>query len=118
VSFRTVDLYKQVAQEGRLGVRLYAMVREGNASLAASLAKYRTVGFANNHVTLRTIKVSIDGALGPRGAWLLEPYADLPTSTGLNTSRWRRPARRRGSRCSTTISWPSTPSATGRTASC
>jgi predicted amidohydrolase YtcJ len=86
VSFRTVDLYKQVAQEGKLGVRLYVMVREGNASLAANLAKYRTVGFAGNHVTLRTIKVSIDGALGPRGAWLLEPYADLPTSTGLNTT--------------------------------
>jgi hypothetical protein len=86
VSFRTVDLYKQVAQEGKLGVRLYVMVREGNPSLAANLAKYRTIGFANNHVTLRAIKVSIDGALGPRGAWLLEPYADLPTSTGLNTT--------------------------------
>ena len=86
VSFRTVDLYKQVAQEGKLGVRLYVMVREGNASLAENLAKYRTIGFANNHVTLRTIKVSIDGALGPRGAWLLEPYADLPSSTGLNTT--------------------------------
>jgi hypothetical protein len=30
--------------------------------------------------------VSIDGALGPRGAWLLAPYADLPSSTGLNTA--------------------------------
>jgi len=86
VSFRTVDLYKQVAQEGKLGVRLYVMVREGNPSLAANLAKYRTIGFADNHVTLRTIKVSIDGALGPRGAWLLEPYTDLPASTGLNTT--------------------------------
>jgi hypothetical protein len=86
VSFRTVDLYKQVAQEGKLGVRLYVMVREGNASLAANLARYRTIGFADNHVTLRTIKVSIDGALGPRGAWLLEPYTDLQTSTGLNTT--------------------------------
>ena len=86
VSFRTVDLYKQVAQEGKLGVRLYVMVREGNESLAANLAKYRTIGFADNHVTLRTIKVSIDGALGPRGAWLLDPYTDLPTSTGLNTT--------------------------------
>jgi predicted amidohydrolase YtcJ len=34
---------------------------------------------------MRAIKVSIDGALGPRGAWLLEPYSDLPGSTGLNT---------------------------------
>jgi len=86
VAFRTVDLYKQIAQEGKLGVRLYVMVREGNAGLAENLARYRTIGFANNHVTLRTIKVSIDGALGPRGAWLLEPYEDLKTSTGLNTT--------------------------------
>ena len=34
---------------------------------------------------MRTIKRLMDGALGSRGAWLLEPYADLPTSTGLNT---------------------------------
>ncbi len=85
VSFETVDLYKQVAGEGKLGVRLYVMVREGPARLAENLAKYRTIGFADNHVTVRAIKVSIDGALGPRGAWLLEPYKDLPSSTGLNT---------------------------------
>jgi len=33
-----------------------------------------------------TIKRSIDGALGPHGAWLLQPYDDLPSSVGLNTS--------------------------------
>lgn len=85
-SFQTIDLFKQVAQEGKLGLRLYVMVRESNARLAENLAKYRTIGFGNNHVTLRAIKVTIDGALGSRGAWLLEPYADMPTSTGLNTT--------------------------------
>ncbi|MEW5983196.1 MAG: amidohydrolase [Acidobacteriota bacterium] len=86
VSFETVDLYKRVAEEGKLGVRLYVMVREGPARLAENLARYKTIGFADNHVTVRAIKVSIDGALGPRGAWLLEPYTDLPSSTGLNTT--------------------------------
>ena len=43
------------------------------------------VDAANEHLTVRAIKRLIDGALGSRGAWLLEPYADLPTSTGLNT---------------------------------
>ena len=85
-SFQTIDLFKQVAQEGKLGVRLYVMVRELSARLAENLAKYRTIGFANNHVTVRAIKVTIDGALGSRGAWLIEPYADMPTSTGLNTT--------------------------------
>ena len=84
--FSTIDLFKQVAQEGKLGLRLYVMVREGNARLAENLVKYRTIGFADNHVTVRTIKVTLDGALGSRGAWFLEPYADLPGHTGLNTT--------------------------------
>jgi len=84
--FSTIDLFKQMAQEGALGIRLYVMVRASNASLAENLAKYKTVGFADNHVTLRTIKVTLDGALGSRGAWFLEPYADLPGHSGLNTT--------------------------------
>lgn len=85
-SFEMADLYRRMGEEGRLGVRLYVMIREPNERLAANLAKYRTVGAANKHVTVRAIKVSIDGALGPRGAWLIEPYADMPSSSGLNTS--------------------------------
>jgi predicted amidohydrolase YtcJ len=85
-SFATVDLYKRMADEGKLGVRLYVMISEGNASLAKNLAEHRLVGYGNRHLTVRAIKRLIDGALGPRGAWLLEPYADLPTSTGLNTT--------------------------------
>ncbi len=85
-SFRTIDRFKQMAGEGKLGVRLYVMVREPNESLAANLAKNRVIGAAHDHVTVRAIKVLLDGALGSRGAWLLEPYADLPGSTGLNTT--------------------------------
>jgi predicted amidohydrolase YtcJ len=44
------------------------------------------IGYGDNRLTVRAIKWSIDGALGPRGAWLLQPYSDLPSSTGLNTS--------------------------------
>ncbi|MBM3890176.1 MAG: amidohydrolase family protein, partial [Verrucomicrobia bacterium] len=39
-----------------------------------------------NHLTVRSIKRFMDGALGSHGAWLLEPYADLPSSAGLNTA--------------------------------
>ena len=84
--FSTIDLFKKMAQEGKLGIRLYVMVRESNARLVENLVKYKTIGFADNHVTLRTIKVTIDGALGSRGAWLLEPYTDLAGHTGLNTA--------------------------------
>ena len=85
-SFATIDLLKELAQEGKLGLRLWVMVRETNASLAQNLPKYRWINSAGKRLTVRAIKKSIDGALGPRGAWLLEPYSDLPSSTGLNTT--------------------------------
>jgi hypothetical protein len=84
-SFATVDLYKKMAEEGALPVRLYVMLSVGSKALAGRGASYRMIGAIDNHLTVRTIKRLIDGALGARGAWLLEPYADLPTSTGLNT---------------------------------
>jgi predicted amidohydrolase YtcJ len=85
-SLSTVDLMKQMVDEGKMGVRLWVMLRQPNRVLAPNLAKYRMVDYGNGHLTVRAIKHSIDGALGSRGAWLLEPYSDLPDSTGLNTT--------------------------------
>ncbi len=85
-SFRMIELYKKMADEGKLGVRLYVMVQGGTSELARNLEKYRLIGYGRQHLTVRAIKQFIDGALGPRGAWLLKPYADLPASTGLNTT--------------------------------
>ena len=84
-SFATVDLYKKMAEEGTLPIRLYAMLSAGNRALAEKGLSYRMIGAVDNHLTVRAIKRLIDGALGAHGAWLLEPYTDLPTSTGLNT---------------------------------
>jgi hypothetical protein len=85
-SFSMVDRFKRVIENGQLGVRLYVMLGESNARLKDGLAKYRTVGFGDNHLTVRAVKAYMDGALGSRGAWLLEPYADLAGHTGLNTT--------------------------------
>ena len=85
-SFATIDLMKPLIDDGRIGVRLWVMVREGNAREAPLLAKYRTIDYGNGHLTVRAIKRQIDGALGSRGAWLLEPYSDKPDSVGLNTT--------------------------------
>ncbi len=83
----TVSLMKEMIDQGKIGVRLWVMLRgSSNDEYARSLAKYRTIDYANGHLTVRAIKHSIDGALGPRGAWLLEPYSDKPDSTGLNTT--------------------------------
>jgi len=84
-NFETVDLLKSLAAEGRLPLRLWVMLRASTSQLNAQAARYRMVDFADHHLTVRAIKRAIDGALGSRGAWLLEPYADLPTSSGLNT---------------------------------
>lgn len=84
-SFGTIDLYKKMAEEGALGVRLCVMIGEGNQALRTKGAAYRMIGAADNHLTVRAVKRFMDGALGSHGAWLLEPYADLPGSTGLNT---------------------------------
>jgi predicted amidohydrolase YtcJ len=83
VGFGTIDGYRRLAEEGALPVRLYVMVRAPNAELAEKLDDYRMVGVADHHLTVRSIKKQIDGALGSHGAWLLEPYTDMPSSTGL-----------------------------------
>lgn len=85
-SFSTIDLLKQVASEGGLDIRLWVMVRDSNDNLRAKLAQYRAVGLNDHHLTIAAIKVVADGALGSRGAWLLEPYSDSPASVGLPTN--------------------------------
>jgi predicted amidohydrolase YtcJ len=81
----TINRYKKMIDEGRLGVRVYAMLQGSNRSFAKDLASRRIIDYGNAHLTVRSIKKLIDGALGPRTAWLLAPYADLPTSTGIET---------------------------------
>lgn len=85
-SIGTVDLYRELAEAGELDIRLWVMLRGSNEQFAAELPNYRLIGVGNNHLTVRAIKHSIDGALGPHGAWLLDPYEDLPSSAGLNTT--------------------------------
>lgn len=82
----TIDRMKRMVDEGKIGVRLWVMVRQPNAVIAPTLAQYRLIDYGNGHLTVRAIKKQIDGALGSRGAWLLEPYADKPESTGLETT--------------------------------
>lgn len=83
--FGTVDLMKEMVDDGSLKIRLYVMLNASNEELAEKMDAYRMVGYGDNRLTVRSIKRLMDGALGSHGAWLLEPYSDLPTSTGLNT---------------------------------
>lgn len=84
--FSTIDVIKDAASKGALGIRLWVMVRDSNENIAAKMASYKAVGLNDNHLTIAAIKKTIDGAIGSRGAWLLAPYSDVPTTSGLNTS--------------------------------
>jgi predicted amidohydrolase YtcJ len=85
-SFATIDVIKQAAAAGALGIRLWVMVRDSNENIAAKLPSYKAVGLHDQRLTIAAIKKTIDGAIGSRGAWLLAPYSDLPGHTGLNTA--------------------------------
>src|ERR1022692_464780 len=84
-SFATVDILKKMAAAGELRMRIWMMLRTSNEQLAANLDRYKIIGAGGDFFTVRAIKRAIDGALGPRGAWLLAPYTDKPDSSGLNT---------------------------------
>ena len=86
-SFSVINTFAEMADSGELGIRLWVMIREPNASIRANIARYKALQrIGNNYLTVGGIKQSIDGALGSRGAWLLEPYADSAKSTGLATA--------------------------------
>ena len=82
----TIDMMKKMVDEGSMGIRLWVMVRQPNGVIASRLAQYKMLDYGGGHLTVRAIKKQIDGALGSRGAWLLEPYADKPESSGQNTT--------------------------------
>jgi predicted amidohydrolase YtcJ len=83
-SYDVIDRMKRMVDDDALRVRLWVMVRvNDNATLGPGLDRARVVGYGDNRLTVRAIKAYMDGALGSRGAWLLEPYSDQPGSTGL-----------------------------------
>ena len=76
-----IELYRRTADAGRLRTRLYVM--------AEGLETMRALGrpeLGRGLLTLRAVKMYADGALGSRGAALLEPYADDPGNVGLLVS--------------------------------
>jgi predicted amidohydrolase YtcJ len=80
-----IERLQRRAKAGTLPIRLWVMLRESNALIAKDAPRLRMVGFGDDHLTVRAIKRQIDGALGTRGAWLLQPYSDLPSTSGLPT---------------------------------
>ena len=79
-----IEFLKMLEAEGELPVRLYMMERGLPVEmLDEALPVLKALPEDNDFLTVRSIKKQIDGALGAHGAWLLEPYEDLPDSDGL-----------------------------------
>ncbi len=86
-SFETLDLLKTMADEGNLPLRLYMAIQETAQDMEDKLDTYRLVGYGGGYLTIRTIGEKVlDGALGTHGGWLLEPYNDLPRSSGFEVT--------------------------------
>jgi predicted amidohydrolase YtcJ len=84
--FDIIDIMKQLADSEKIPVRLNVMVGDSLNLMRTKLKQYYMTGFGGNHLTVRSIKQYIDGALGSRGAWMIEAYADMPGSKGSNVT--------------------------------
>jgi predicted amidohydrolase YtcJ len=82
VSSAEHKLYRQIADNGDMRIRIYGMISSTNVDIEETLAAGHSVD-AQDLYTLRSIKVYVDGALGSRGAAMLEPYADRAGHHGL-----------------------------------
>jgi predicted amidohydrolase YtcJ len=81
-----IDLVQKFKNEGKLTVRQYIMLTGRQPELLEEwYKKGPMIDSADHMLTVRSIKLNCDGALGPRGAWLLEDYSDRPGHRGHET---------------------------------
>lgn len=82
-SFDEVDLIRRLCHEDRLRLRVYSAIGGPGADASRLLDAGASIDECDGRLTVRAIKVYVDGALGSRGAALLSPYSDMPDSDGL-----------------------------------
>ena len=78
----TLALYQQLAVAKKLPMRLYPMLSARDPQLKNWLAE-GIIDDSSDFLDIRSVKIYGDGALGSRGAALIEPYSDEPKSKGL-----------------------------------
>ncbi|HSG59625.1 MAG TPA: amidohydrolase [Woeseiaceae bacterium] len=75
------EVYMSMADDGELDMRIYAMIRGADEALDAIGAPITAYG--DDRLEIAAVKLVADGALGSRGAALIEPYSDDPENRGL-----------------------------------
>jgi predicted amidohydrolase YtcJ len=83
VDGNVIDVYEELARSGQYSIRNYVMIHGDDAILALYFKRGPQSGLYEGHLWLRAIKMYADGALGSRGAALLDPYTDDPNNSGL-----------------------------------
>ena len=81
----TIALYEKMKSEGKMQTRIYAMLTGWDEDLLNNWYKKGIMVDEDHLFTIRSVKLNCDGALGSRGAWLLEPYTDRPDHYGHET---------------------------------
>lgn len=83
VSAEADQLFREYATQGKLTTRVYGMISGVDKFFDEVSANGPLMGLADDKYALRAVKLYSDGALGSRGAALLQPYSDAPHSKGL-----------------------------------
>ncbi len=76
----TIELIDSMQQAGSLKMRIYAMLNPTEENFQAYM--YNGI-YKTDHLHIRSVKLFADGALGSRGAKMIEPYSDDPGNAGL-----------------------------------
>ena len=78
-----IDTYEELAKAKELNLRLYVMIGDDKTALDHYFAKGPQSAMYDGQLWVRAVKLYADGAMGSRGAALLEPYSDDPNNSGL-----------------------------------
>lgn len=83
VELDILSIYKALIAENKLPLRVYAALAGAGPAWQRYVNAGPEVGTNDGKLTVRALKLYADGALGSRGAALIEPYTDDPTNRGL-----------------------------------
>jgi predicted amidohydrolase YtcJ len=78
-----LDMFEELAKANNFSVRVYAMISDDSAAIEHYFKRGPQSDLYDGHLWIRAIKLYADGALGSRGAALLDPYTDDPKNSGL-----------------------------------
>ena len=85
VDEQTINIYKKLIDENKLPIRIYAFIDGVGKAWDAYKTKTKEI-YGKDYLTIAGIKLYVDGALGSRGAALIEPYSDDKGNRGLTVS--------------------------------